>query len=177
MKKIFSWVLTLGVAAVAGALLGKYVLAPTLAPKPVASAFASAPPFAVQTLDGNKLALSDLKGKGVIVNFWATWCAPCRAEIPDMIELQRQYGDRFTFVGIALNDQEEKVRAFVAQNGMNYPVAMDNGVSDEYGKLLEGGIRGIPTSFAIDKKGNVVDVVVGMTDKDKFEEMIQRTLQ
>lgn len=177
MKKLFSWIVPLGLAAGAGLLLGKYVVTPMLTPKPVASAFASAPNFTVQTIDGKTLSLADFKGKGVILNFWATWCPPCRAEIPAMIELQKEYGDRFTFIGIAVNDQEAKVKAFVLEKAMNYPVAMDNGVASEYSKLLQGGIQGIPTSFAIDKNGNVVDVIVGMGDKARFEEIIKKTIQ
>lgn len=177
MKKPLSWAIPLALAAGAGLLLGKYVLTPMLLPKPTASAFASAPLFTVQTIDGKTLSLSDLKGKGVIVNFWATWCPPCRAEIPAMIELQRQYDAQFTFVGIAVSDQEDKVAAYVAQKGINYPIAMDSGLSNLYGKLIEGGLRSIPASFAIDKNGNVVDIVVGMADKSRFEEMIKKTLR
>ncbi|MCS7013652.1 MAG: TlpA disulfide reductase family protein [Chloroherpetonaceae bacterium] len=177
MKKFFSWILPLGLAAAAGLLLGKYVIVPILSPKPAVSAFASAPNFTIQTLDNRSLSLADLRGKGVIINFWATWCPPCRAEIPAMVELQKQYSDKFTFVGIAVNDQEAKVKAFVEEKAINYPVAMDNGIANEYAKLIQGGIRGIPTSFAIDKNGNVIDVIVGMGDKAKFEEIIKKTIK
>jgi thiol-disulfide isomerase/thioredoxin len=176
MKKLLSWVLPLGLAVGAGLLLSKYVVVPLLQPKPTAEAFGQAPLFSVQTLDGKTLSLSDLKGKGVVVNFWATWCPPCRAEIPEMIELQNEYATQFTFIGIAINDQEEKVNAFISQKGVNYPVAMDNGLSVLYGKLIQGGLQSIPTSFAIDKNGNIVDVIVGMADKTKFKSMIQKTL-
>jgi thiol-disulfide isomerase/thioredoxin len=155
----------------------KVFVVPLLQPKPKAEAFSSAPLFTVQTLDGKTLSLSDLKGKGVILNFWATWCPPCRAEIPAMIELQKEYEGKFTFIGIALNDQEEKVRAYISEKGMNYPVAMDNGVANLYGKLIQGGLRSIPTSFVIDKNGNIIDVIVGMADKSKFRTAIQQTLQ
>lgn len=176
MKKLLSWILPLGLAVGAGLLLSKYVVVPLLQPKPTAEAFAQAPLFSVQTTDGKTLSLSDLKGKGVIVNFWATWCPPCRAEIPEMIALQKEYGEQFTFIGVAINDQEDRVKAFVAQKGLNYPVAMDNGLSAIYGKLIQGGLKSIPTSFAIDKNGNIVDVIVGMADKAKFEAMIKKTL-
>jgi peroxiredoxin len=94
-----------------------------------------------------------------------------------MIELQKEYEGKFTFIGIALNDQEEKVRAYVSEKGMNYPVAMDNGVAALYGKLIQGGLRSIPTSFVIDKNGNIIDVIVGMADKSKFRTAIQQTFQ
>jgi len=177
MKKLLSWIVPLGFAVGAGLLLSKYVVIPLLQPKPTVSAFSSAPLFSIQTIDGKTLSLSDLKGKGVIVNFWATWCPPCRAEIPDMIELQNEYASQFTFIGIALNDQEDKVRAFVSEKGMNYPVAMDNGLATLYGKLIQGGLQSIPTSFVIDKHGNIIDVMVGMADKSKFRTAIQHTFQ
>jgi thiol-disulfide isomerase/thioredoxin len=177
MKKLLSWIVPLGFAVGAGLLLSKYVVQPLLLPKPTAEAFSSAPLFSIQTIDGKTLSLSDLKGKGVIVNFWATRCPPCRAEIPDMIELQNEYASQFTFIGIALNDQEDKVRAFISEKGMNYPVAMDNGLSTLYGKLIQGGLQSIPTSFVIDKHGNIIDVMVGMADKSKFRTAIQHTFQ
>ncbi len=177
MKKLLSWILPLGLAVGTGLLLSKYVVVPLLQPKPTASAFSSAPLFTVQTIDGKTLSLSDLKGKGVILNFWATWCPPCRAEIPAMIELQKEYEGKFTFIGIALNDQEEKVRAYISEKGMNYPVAMDNGMATLYGKLIQGGLQSIPTSFVIDKNGNIIDVIVGMADKAKFKQAIQLTTQ
>lgn len=177
MKKIFSLIVPLGFAAGLGLVLGKHVITPMLAPKLTATTLANAPNFAIQTIDGKNLSLSELKGKGVILNFWATWCPPCRAEIPAMIELQREYAEKFTFIGVAINDQEEKVRAFASEKSMNYPIAMDNGVASEYAKLIDGGIQGIPTSFAIDKNGNVIDVIVGMADKSRFEAMIKKTIE
>lgn len=177
MKKIVSWVLPLALAVGAGLLLSRYVVVPLLQPKPTAEAFSQAPLFSIQTIDGKTLSLSDLKGKGVIVNFWATWCPPCRAEIPEMIELQNEYGSRFTFVGVAINDQEEKVNAFVSQKGINYPVSMDNGLSSLYGKLIQGGLESIPTSFVIDKHGKILDIIVGMADKAQFERAIQSAIR
>jgi thiol-disulfide isomerase/thioredoxin len=138
-----------------------------------------APAFTLETVDGKKVSLSDFKGKGVIINFWATWCPPCRQEIPDMIELQKAYSGKFTFIGIAVNDKPENVAAYVKEKGINYPVAMGNEkVVVDYGKLLEGGqIRGIPTSFAINSKGEIVTAFVGARDKHAFESVIQRLVQ
>jgi thiol-disulfide isomerase/thioredoxin len=138
-----------------------------------------APAFTLETVDGKKVSLSDFKGKGVIINFWATWCPPCRQEIPDMIELQKAYAGKFTFIGIAVNDMPEKVAAYVKEKGINYPVAMGNDkVVIDYGKFLEGGqLRGIPTSFVINPKGEIVTAFVGARDKHAFESMIQRIVQ
>ncbi len=138
-----------------------------------------APAFTLETIDGKKVSLSDFKGKGVIINFWATWCPPCRQEIPDMIELQKAYSGKFTFIGIAVNDKPENVAAYVKEKGINYPVAMgDEKVVIDYGKFLEGGqLRGIPTSFVINPKGEIVTAFVGARDKRAFESVIQRIVQ
>ncbi len=138
-----------------------------------------APAFTLETVDGKKVSLSDFKGKGVIINFWATWCPPCRQEIPDMIELQKAYSGKFTFIGIAVNDKPENVAAYVKEKGINYPVAMGNEkVVIDYGKFLEGGqLRGIPTSFVINPKGEIVTAFVGARDKRAFESVIQRIVQ
>lgn len=140
---------------------------------------ALAPAFTLETTDGKKVSLSDFKGKGVIVNFWATWCPPCRAEIPAMIELQKEYADKFSFIGIAVNDKPEKVAAFVKEKGVNYPVVMGNEkVASDYGKFVEGGqIRGIPTSFIINRKGEIIGSFIGARDKDAFEVAIRKATQ
>ncbi len=138
-----------------------------------------APDFTLTTIDGKSLKLSDYKGKGVIVNFWATWCPPCRAEIPDMIELQKEYESKgFSFIGIAVGDEEEKVKAFAQAQKMNYPVAMGSReLAASYGKLTkEGTIRGIPTSFVINGKGEILDYFVGARDKATFAEAIKKAI-
>ncbi|MCS6989043.1 MAG: TlpA family protein disulfide reductase [Chloroherpetonaceae bacterium] len=139
----------------------------------------AAPDFSLTTTDGKPLKLSDYKGKGVIVNFWATWCPPCRAEIPDMMELQKEYeGKGFSFIGIAIGDEEEKVKAFVSAQKMNYPVAVGTReLAMSYGKLTaEGAIRGIPTSFVINRKGEVIGYFVGARDKATFAEAIKQAI-
>ncbi|MFN3344387.1 MAG: TlpA family protein disulfide reductase [Chloroherpetonaceae bacterium] len=138
-----------------------------------------APDFSLTTIDGKSLNLYDYKGKGVIINFWATWCPPCRAEIPDMIELQKEYESKgFSFIGIAVGDEEEKVKAFVSAQKMNYPVAMGSReLAASYGKFTkEGAIRGIPTSFVINGKGEIVDYFIGARDKATFTEAIKKAI-
>ncbi len=138
-----------------------------------------APDFTLTTTDGKTLKLSDYKGKGVIVNFWATWCPPCRAEIPDMIELQKEYASKgFSFIGIAIGDEEEKVKAFVVAQKMNYPVAIGSReLAMSYGKFTqEGAIRGIPTSFVINGKGEILEYFVGARDKATFAEAIKKAI-
>ncbi len=176
---IFTILLVLIVVA-SGFLLMSTLTSSATPPQPlVATDGKKAPDFTLTTTDGKTLKLSDFKGKGVIVNFWATWCPPCRAEIPDMVELQKEYESKgFSFIGIAVSDQEEKVKAFVESQKMNYPVAMGTPeLAMSYGKFTkEGTIRGIPTSFVINGKGEIVDYFVGGRDKANFAEAIKKAL-
>src|SRR5262245_2778714 len=115
--------------------------------------------FAARTIDGHDLSSSSLRGKVTIVNFWATWCPPCRAEIPDLIRLQDKYRDRLQIIGISEDeDGVERVVRFAADHDMNYPIVM---TSPE----LEGkfpGVGALPTSFIIDRDGRIVQKHVGM---------------
>jgi peroxiredoxin len=131
-----------------------------------------APGFTLADLSGKSVSLSDFKGKVVILDFWATWCPPCKKEIPDFIELQKQYGSQgVQIVGIAL-DQPDKVKAFVQQNGINYPVLLGNdAITVKY-----GGIDGIPTTFVIDKKGKIINRFEGFRPKSVFEGEIKKLL-
>ncbi|MEB3186899.1 MAG: TlpA disulfide reductase family protein [bacterium] len=109
--------------------------------------------------DARPVSLSDFKGKVRLVNFWATWCPPCRAEIPAFIELRHQLAGRpFEIIGIALDREgDEAVSPFIREHGMDYPVVIgDSGVTRAY-----GGIRGIPTTFLLDRQGKVVHRWVG----------------
>jgi len=134
----------------------------------------TAPDFTLKNLDGEDVTLSSLKGKLIFVNFWATWCGPCRQEIPSFISLVDKYGkDGFTVLGIALDPREfEKVPGFANDMGINYPILYDNiGVSELY-----GGIRSIPTTFVIDREGKVLGQIVGSRPHDVFKEIITSNL-
>lgn len=131
-----------------------------------------APAFTLTDLDGKPVSLADFRGKVVVLNFWATWCPPCKREIPDFIELQTAYGLRgVQIVGIAL-DEPEKVREFALENGMNYPVLLG---SDDI-SMKYGGIEGIPTTFIIDKSGKIVNKFEGFRSRQLFESEIQKLL-
>jgi len=139
-----------------------------------AQSFPDAPNFTLQNLDNQNISLSDYKGKLVFVNFWATWCGPCRMEIPHFIDLIEKYGDDgFVVLGIALDPREfNKVPGFVDQMGINYPILLDkSGVSQLY-----GGIRSIPTTFVVNRSGKVVQQIVGSRPKDVFEKIIASNL-
>ena len=134
-----------------------------------------APNFSLKTYDGKVIELAKLKGKTVVVNFWATWCPPCRAEIPDFIKVyESSKAKGLEFVGIALDeDGWAKVKPFTDKNKITYPVVLGTPeVVQAY-----GGIEGIPTSFIIDKKGNVVDRQVGLMTKDVLEKKISKVLK
>ncbi len=172
--KRFAAVTVIGVAVLIGywATTGA-MRARAAAEKKVAgsSQRAAAPDFTVTALDGKAIRLSALKGKVVILDFWATWCPPCKAEIPHFIELQNAYGPKgLEIIGLSV-DQEgpEVVRAFVRENGVNYAMAM---AGPELVQLY-GGIRGIPTTFLLDKEGRVAKKLVGYQDKQVFESQIR----
>jgi thiol-disulfide isomerase/thioredoxin len=120
---------------------------------------AAAPSFTARDLDGREISSASLRGKVVLINFWATWCPPCRAEIPDLIALQDKYRDQLQVIGISEDESgPDVVRRFVADHRMNYPVVM---TSPEIEKLFPG-IGALPTSFVVDRQARLVQKHVGM---------------
>jgi cytochrome c biogenesis protein CcmG/thiol:disulfide interchange protein DsbE len=109
-----------------------------------------APDFALTDAEGRKVRLADFAGKVVVLNFWATWCPPCRREIPDFVQLQKQYGPKgVVVVGISLDDSWDPVRPFMTENAMNYPVLLgDRAVAETY-----DAAKAIPMTYVIDASG------------------------
>jgi cytochrome c biogenesis protein CcmG/thiol:disulfide interchange protein DsbE len=128
--------------------------------------YPEAPDFTLQDLEGNMVTLSDYKGKVVIIDFWATWCGPCRKGIPDFVELQSEYGrDNLVILGINLDQGGVNgVKAFAKQYKINYPVLLPT----QQVVAMYGGIRAIPTTFIIDRKGQVRQGFEGYRPKDYF---------
>ena len=132
-----------------------------------------APPFSLTDLNGRKLELADHKGKVVLLDFWATWCGPCRIEIPGFVRLQERYRDQgLVVIGVSLDDSPEPVREFYREFRMNYAVAM----GDERVPELYGGIIGLPTTFLIGRDGRIHSRHIGATDVSVFEEEIKELL-
>jgi cytochrome c biogenesis protein CcmG/thiol:disulfide interchange protein DsbE len=126
----------------------------------------TAPDFKLDDLDGKPVTLSAAHGKVILLNFWATWCGPCRAEIPDLIELQTKYKDRLQIIGISVDDDDaDAVKKVVTETGINYPVAM---ASPEV-RMQYGGIVALPTSFVLDTEGRVVQKHEGLHDPLLYE--------
>jgi len=132
-----------------------------------------APDFKLASLNGKPLTLADSHGKVILLNFWATWCGPCRAEIPDLVALQNKYKDRLQILGLVVDDDDPgAIKSFVAGFGINYPVAL---ASDEI-RLQYGGIAALPTSFVLDAGGRIVQKHEGLRDPLLYETEIRSLL-
>jgi len=136
-----------------------------------------APDFSLPSTNGKTVKLSDFRGKIVILDFWATWCPPCRRGIPDLISLKKKYGSKgLEVIGISVDEftrnTKYRVIPFMKQIGINYPVV--------YGNMQVirafGGIQSIPTTFVINKKGEIIASFVGLRPKSTYEEIIKNEL-
>ena len=154
----------------AGVLIGAFVTGAVPLPGPFADTSATAqtaPDFRLNTLDGGTFHLDAHRGEVVVLNFWATWCPPCRREIPDFVALQRELGDEgLQFVGVALERSAgpDEVRAFADRMKINYPIGLGDGsIAQKY-----GGVRGLPMTFIIGPDGTIREHVPGMTTKERL---------
>jgi cytochrome c biogenesis protein CcmG/thiol:disulfide interchange protein DsbE len=169
-------VFALMVVVVAGLLtLAKFRLRlPGARTAAVAAKGHDAPDFVLTDLQGQTVKLSDLRGKAVVLNFWATWCPPCKQEIPWLVELQKRYGGQgLQIVGVSMDDGDPKdVVKFAAENSINYPVLIgEEKVAEQY-----GGIDYLPTTFYIDRNGVVLDRVFGQPEREEIEQNVKRAI-
>ena len=166
--------------------IGLFLLQRHQQPKPSVGEIVAAPPsvpalrgkpaanFELTNLEGTKVHMADFKNKVVLVNFWATWCAPCIVEIPWFIEFQKKYGPQgFEVVGISLDENGAKdVAPFVKKHGMTYPVLLgDDKVAAQF-----GGILGLPTTFIVDKNGKYYSMHRGLVGREAVEQELQTLL-
>ena len=134
-----------------------------------------APDFTLKDANGRTVHLSDYRGKVVLLDFWATWCGPCRIEIPWFVEMERRNKDRgFAVLGVAMDDEGwEVVKPFLAELGVNYRVM----IGDDATAQLYGGVNELPTTFLIDRVGKIAAVHLGLVSKRDFEDGIEQLLQ
>ena len=168
--------LLIGMALVA-VCLGIYFLqhqSRPSAPRAAPADRALAPDFSLPDLTGQRLSLSTYRGKVVLLDFWATWCDPCREEIPHFVELQSKYRNQgLQIVGVSMDDGPEPVRDFYQHFNINYPVVMGNAKIGE----LYGGVLGLPIAFLVRRDGRIYGKHIGATDITVFEEEIISLLQ
>jgi thiol-disulfide isomerase/thioredoxin len=132
-----------------------------------------APEFKLKDFSGKELNLEASRGKVILLNFWATWCGPCREEIPELVSLQNRYKDRLQIIGLVVDDEDEKgIRSVIESEGINYPVAM----ADPDTRFAYGGIAALPTVFVINSDGRVVQKHIGLFDPALYETEVRALL-
>ncbi|MFZ0958412.1 MAG: redoxin domain-containing protein [Candidatus Sulfotelmatobacter sp.] len=133
-----------------------------------------APPFAITTLDGQRISMDDLKGKVVLIDFWATWCAPCREALPHMREIAKKFeGQPLVVLSVSLDSDERRWKDFVAKNGMTWSQCRDGGFTGEVAKLF--GVEAIPHTFTIDADGVLQDEHIGDASiEGKLKKLVAR---
>ena len=167
------WITTAAISVIAVCLLGCHNSAGSSSGHP-GTVHSDAPLFSLQDINGHPLDLTTYHGKVVLLNFWATWCTPCRAEIPNFVQWQDSYGPQgLQIIGISMDDGPDPVRKFYDQFKMNYPVAVG---TDRLARSY-GGVLGLPVSFLIGRDGRIAAKYVGAVDIPGVEQAIKSQLQ
>lgn len=136
-----------------------------------------APSWTLKDVNGQDISSAQFAGKVMVVDFWATWCGPCRVEIPGYIALQKKYGkDRLAIIGVSVDQGPEVVKKFIQANGVDYQIVMaDDEVVQAFGG--EEGINAIPTTFIIDREGRIRDRKLGAEETEEFEQRLATYLK
>ena len=175
MRRVREWVLIAGVAlaaAAAGYAYNTWRTGPEAGDAGLDALMAARLP----DLEGKPQPLDQWRGKVVVINFWATWCAPCREEIPLFVKLQKKYGQRgLQFVGIAI-DQPEKVRPYAAELGMNFPVLIGGVDAIELARALGNRASVLPFTLVVDRNGSAVQKKAGAVKEAEIEPLVARLL-
>ena len=129
--------------------------------------------FALSDLDGKRIDAADLRGKIVLVDFWATWCVPCESEIPHLVAWQQQYGARgLQVIGLSLDDTSGPVRSYAAKHNIQYPIAM----ADDRTIAAFGGVLGLPVNVVLGRDGKTIAKHVGVTDVAVLQKEVEQAL-
>jgi thiol-disulfide isomerase/thioredoxin len=144
------------------------------APDPAATAAING--LALPDADGKERRIDEWRGKVVVVNFWATWCAPCREEMPEFMKAQQELGPKgLQFVGIAV-DQADKVKQYAAEIGLNYPTLVGGFGAMELSKTLGNTLMALPFTVVLDRKGAVAHTQLGVLKPDKLDAIVKQLL-
>lgn len=167
------WILGASLAAATALVLWQGNAARKVAPEPDAEQRTRIPNLAFVDLDGNAGNLNDYRGKIVVVNFWASWCPPCRKEMPDLVRISKKYASNGVVVlGVAMDvGGLDGVRRFLQEFDVTYPVVTPQGDPSEL-----SSVRGLPTTWLIDKKGRIAVIYAGAMKEDVFRQGIDRLL-
>ncbi len=176
-RRRFLYAIVIACFALGGYLLwapGLHYVAQAILASRVVKPHKEAPDFTLKDAGGKRLSLSDYKGKVVLLNFWATWCGPCKTEIPWFIEFEKQYQAKgFTVLGVSMDEDGWKViNPYAAAAKINYPVVLGNEEVNE----LYGGFEALPTTLLIGRDGKVEFLHEGLISRDEYQKEIQQLL-
>ena len=174
-KPVIGW-LAIGVVALAALAAGVYVGLGRAPESQAPEARAALAGLALPDTAGKEQRLDQWRGKMLVVNFWATWCAPCREEMPEFIKAQAEWGPKgLQFVGIAV-DQADKIDQFAKEIGLNYPALVGGFGAMELSKTLGNNLMALPFTVVVDRQGAIVHTQLGMLKPDKLQSLVKQLL-
>ncbi len=173
MKNILIFIVATVIAGSSGYALQRYLNQPQIQTQNNPAIGFQRPEFAAMDLNGQLRNIKEWDGKVILLNFWATWCPPCLKEIPDFIELQKDYGEQdFQIIGIAV-DEEQAVREYATEIGMNYPTMVVESEGVELAKRYGNGIGALPYTVIINRNGEISNTIMGELSKKRTKELLE----